>query len=151
MELLFERQFAAPPAVMWPYLTDPARMCEWSEVPLCTVTLGAGQRPDAAGAVRALRARRFGITLHIEEAVVEARPPERFVYRVVRGAGFRHHEGVLSLRALPGGGTRLVWRVGMQSVVPGWDRLVGALVNRGMNRSLDALERIARAAAARAA
>lgn len=142
MELLFDRMIAAPPEVVWPLLTDPARMSEWSEAPIGSLSLGAGGRPDAAGATRSVNARAFGLSMMIEEAILEADRPRRFVYRVMRGAGIRDHEGVITLRP-EAGGTRLVWRVRLRGVVWGWDKIVGALVRRGLGRSLDAMAKLA--------
>lgn len=142
MELLFEREFAASPAELWPWVTDPARMSEWSEAPLSSVTMGAGGRPDGAGAVRAVHTKVAGVELVIEEAVIESKAPERFIYRIVRGGGLRDHEGVVTLTP-KGTGTRMVWRIRMGSRVPGWHRIAAFLVKRGMQRSLDKLQTLA--------
>ena len=65
----------------------------------------------------------------------------------MRGGGLRNHNGVVTLRPA-GTGTLLVWDIRFDAVLPGLDRVVGALMNPPFQRSLDTLARIARGQAA---
>jgi uncharacterized protein YndB with AHSA1/START domain len=138
MRLRFERDLPAPPAEAWPYLTDPARMNEWSDARIDLLAAGKGGRPDEPGARRQATIRSLGLTSRLVEEVQESRPPERMVYRVVSGGMLKGHRGVVELTATPGG-SRLVWDIEFGSTVPGLAPLLGRLFRPKMEQGLTAL------------
>ncbi len=145
MKLVLERDLAAPPETVWPLLTVPDRMCEWSEARIVLVERGADGGEASAGSRRRAVVRAFGLSTTLEETVVACDPPRRHVYRVTSGGGLRGHEGVITLT--PGGaGTLLRWEVTFGSVVPGMDRVLGKILAPRLGRSLDVLAQQLRAA-----
>lgn len=138
MKLQFERVFAAPPEVVWPYLTVPDEMNRWSEAKVQALTPGASGTHDSAGATRRVTVPAFGFTSTLDEEVVVAVAPERFEYRVVRGGGLRNHRGTQVL-SFANGATTLVWEVSFEAAVPGLVRVLGGILRPRLARSLDAL------------
>src|SRR5438105_1751361 len=106
MQMTFVRDLAAPPAAVWPYVTLPERMNEWSEAHAELVSAGADGRADTVGATRRVTPVIFGVRFPLDEVVEESIPPSRFVYRVLSGGGLSEHRGVMNLESIPGG-TRL--------------------------------------------
>jgi uncharacterized protein YndB with AHSA1/START domain len=143
MMLRFERSFEAPPDVVWTFLTVPAQMNRWSEAQV--IALGSGG--DVTGARRRVVVRAFGVSWALEEEIVEAIRPARFAYRVRSGGGLRHHAAVIVLTPNRTG-TDVVWEVTFESVIPGVDPILAAVLRRQLGRSLDALRRLLSDAAA---
>jgi len=139
----FERYLPSPPDVVWPHLTWPDRMNEWSEARVELVSAGEGGRPDGAGATRRVTVQVLGLRSRLLEVVEESLPPSRFVYRVTVGGGLRRHRGQMCLEPA-GDGTRLVWEVAYCTYVPGLGLLMNWLVGPSLRRSLAALERLLR-------
>lgn len=81
----------------------------------------------------------FGITTKLEEEVVAAEPPNRFVYHVRSGAGIRGHEGVITLTPTDSG-TDLLWNVTFRGCLPGVGLVLVWIVRPRLERSLTALE-----------
>lgn len=138
MLIRFERSFAAPPSVVWPYLTNPDDMNLWSEAKVRALGPGANGRHDGVGATRTVTVPAFGFTSTLDEEVVESVPHERFSYRVVRGGALRDHRGEQRL-APADGGTALVWEVRFEAALPGLAPVLGAILEPRLARSLDAL------------
>ncbi len=141
MKLTFHRTFDARAALVWPYITVPDRMNEWSEARVEALAPGPLGRHDEAGARRAVSVRAFGLRARLVELVVEAEHPRRFVYRVTSGGGLRDHRGEITL-ADADVGCALHWEVSFASVVPGTARVQGAILRPRLERSLTALEAV---------
>jgi hypothetical protein len=75
----------------------------------------------------------------IDEEVVSAEPPRRYVYRIVRGLpGIRYHQGEVCVEPWEGGSS-LTWEITMGSAIPGVAELVLAAVRRGLHDGLKKL------------
>src|SRR5262249_14852046 len=133
-----EQDLPAPPAKAWPYLTDPARMNDWSDAYIELLTPGPGGRPDEPGATRRATIQALGAKSQLVEAIVESTPPERLVYRVVSGGLIRNHRGVVELAATPEG-SRLTWQIEFGAPLPGLDRVLGWMFKPKMEQGLKAL------------
>jgi uncharacterized protein YndB with AHSA1/START domain len=140
MELAFRRTFRAPPEIVWPHLTEPDRMSEWSEARITAVAPGRSGRNDEVGALRRAAVSAFGLVSVLEEEIVESAPPHRYVYRVVKGGGLRDHRGTQTLDPTPEGGTALLWVVSFRALVPGLAPVLGAILRPRLERSLSVLE-----------
>ncbi len=143
-----EETLPLSPDELWPWLTVPSRMNRWSEAAVTLEAAGEDGGPASAGARRRVDLAAFGLTFRMHEVVVEARPPERFVYRVVRAPGLRTHRGEITLRA-EGPATRLAWRVTFETSLPGAGQLFAAVVRPRLRRSLRALAALVAAGAGR--
>lgn len=137
MELRFERRFPAPPARVWALLTLPEEMNRWSEARVTAVTSGP-DGDDSPGAVRRVTVPAFGLRATLDEVVLEAERPRRFVYRVTAGGGLRNHRGEITLEP-DGDGTRVLWVVTFGAALPGLAAVLGAILRPRLSRSLDAL------------
>ncbi|HEU4533302.1 MAG TPA: SRPBCC family protein [Polyangiaceae bacterium] len=136
-----EEVLPVSPDELWPWLTVPSRMNRWSEATVTLEAAGEDGGPASAGARRRVDLRAFGLTFRMHETVLEARPPERFVYRVMRAPGLKAHRGEITLRA-EGAGTRLTWRVEFRTGLPGAEPLFAAVVQPRLLRSVRALAAI---------
>jgi uncharacterized protein YndB with AHSA1/START domain len=138
MRLRFEQEFRAPPAKAWPYLTDPKFMNDWSDAHIELLSPGPGGRPDEPGAKRQATIRALGSASHLVEEVLEARAPDRMVYRVVSGGLIRNHRGVVELTSTPAG-SRLIWQIEFGAPVPGLATVLGWLFRPKMVQGLKKL------------
>lgn len=118
VELIFIRELAAPPDVVWPWISDAEHLSAWSAVTVTPIEPGPAGLPDEAGAIREVRLPIGPLTLRLQERVLEASPPERFVYSVFRGGMVRSHKGTITLEPTDEG-TRLQWVVDMKPTIPG--------------------------------
>jgi hypothetical protein len=141
MKLRFEQLFPVPAAEAWPYLTDPARMNEWSDARIDLLNPGPGGRPDEPGAKRQATIRALGSTSHLVEQVMESKPPEYMIYRVVSGGMLRNHRGRVELSAAPGG-SKLIWEIEFGAPVPGLATVMGWLFRPKMEQGLKALAKL---------
>jgi uncharacterized protein YndB with AHSA1/START domain len=109
----------ATPRAVWPFITVPALMNRWSTAKIRLLAHGDGDDAWAEGTLRNVTIRSLGRKVaSFDEVVQVARPPERFVYRVVHGVPLRHHRGEITLRAVEGG-TELSWTVALEFPLPG--------------------------------
>lgn len=138
MEFVLERNLRAAPAAVWPYVTEPDRMNEWSRARVEGVPAGAASYAKV-GARRRVRVPLAGISIALDEVIEEVEYPSRLVYRV-EGATVpvRSHRGEIRLDECPTG-TRLRWAVQAKFPVPLIGRLARRHLTRELGRSLDAL------------
>jgi hypothetical protein len=136
MELAFDRVLAVPPDVAWPYLTVPEKMNLWSEAHVSST-----EAADVVGARRIVRVPAFGFRSTLYEEVVVADRPSLFVYSVTGGGGLKNHRGTIRLSPLDTG-SALRWSVTFEGVVPGLERILGAILRPRLARSLDRLVEI---------
>ncbi|MCA9601443.1 MAG: DUF5995 family protein [Polyangiales bacterium] len=127
-----ERSLPCEPEAAFRWVTDPVAMNRWSTAHVRSVRPGDGGSAAGTGALRSVDLPGL-LAPRLEEVVVESRPPERFVYRVVRGAPVREHQG--ELRVTPAAsGSHLEWTI--QLTFP-----VGAMVHVARRTLLPELER----------
>lgn len=139
MQILLSVELAAPPEAVWPHLTDPERMSAWSEAPVRGVAWGDEGRLDRIGALREVEAPGPTGTVRLLEVIAEAEPPQRLVYRVVRGPKLvRAHRGEQTLERTETG-CRLTWRVTIELEAGLAEPIVRASLEPALRRSLDAL------------
>lgn len=134
VEIQARVRMAAPPETVWPHITDHEGMSAW--MPLKSVTLSQEGSPDrdGVGARRVMRA----VGPVIVEEVVAWDPPASYEYTLLRGAPIRDHRGRVELSAA-GDGTEVVWSVRFRPRIPGTGWLLGAVLRRALQRSLDTL------------
>ena len=53
----------------------------------------------------------------VVEEVVEWEPPNRYVYKLLRGAPIRNHRGQVTVEETPSG-SRATWRIEFEAVLP---------------------------------
>ena len=141
MKLTIEREFAVDPEVLWPWLTDPERMNEWSLAPAHPLTSGTAQRQGTVGSQRGVRVGVGPLRMLLIEEIRVAVHPTRFEYQVVSGGGLRHHYGTLTIAARPAG-CHLKWCVEFQTWVPGVGYPMKWLVSHQLGASLSRLQQI---------
>jgi uncharacterized protein YndB with AHSA1/START domain len=144
MKLSLGRWLDAPPAAVWPYLTDPARMNEWSSAKVRQLEPGDGAKPGAVGELREVSIAWGKHVTRLEEVIEYADPPRTLVYRVVRMVGAlpaREHRGEITLEEA-GKGTHLRWDVDMTFAHTAIEALVRRVVEPQLAASLDALTRV---------
>ncbi len=149
MRFSVQRWIPCVPELAFVLATHPSAMNRWSEARIEPVDPGEGGHVASVGATRFVHLPDGPLSrdTRLEEVVVESRPPQRFVYRVVGGAPLSWHEGVqeLSPRVDPRGsgtpGTWLIWHVDaeLDVPVPGADTLVRRQLEAGLRRSLEAM------------
>lgn len=140
VRIALERIVPAPPAAVWPFVTDPALLNRWSTARIRGVDEGDGGGFGSVGALRAVRLPgRARVVL--DEVVEHADPGERLVYRVYGRRSVRHHRGELHLAA-HADGTRVAWDVAMDLAVPGANRLLRRALVPELEDSLDRLQRV---------
>jgi uncharacterized protein YndB with AHSA1/START domain len=142
MRLVVERLLPAAPETIWPLITIPDQMNRWSIARIEAVAPGEDGRHDAAGARRRVTVRVLGLSSRLEERIVAAEPPCRFVYRVVAGGGLRDHRGVQTLVAEGPSSARLTWEVTFRAAVPGLAAVLASVLRPRLEASVDALARV---------
>ncbi|MFT5680916.1 MAG: hypothetical protein ACI8RZ_001822 [Myxococcota bacterium] len=136
VELLFVRELPVSPEVLWPWVSEAARISAWAEVEIAPLSPGPGGGAVEAGATRTVRV--TGVPGRMEERLVEVVDGERLVYSVYKGGGIRWHEGRVELEAIPEG-CRLTWSVAMEPAVPGVGWVMRRMLSRQFERGLDVL------------
>ena len=134
-ELRFERTLSTDARTAWRWLTDPEHMNRWSEARVRATSDGP---PDVAGATREVTVPAFGMRSRLQEVIVEADPPRRFVYRVVSGGALRDHRGTITLSG--DDPVELTWAVRFDAP-PGLGALLTWVLRPRLARSLDDLAR----------
>lgn len=119
----------APPAAVWPFISEPHRLNRWSSAPVQGLEPGDGGGFGTVGALRqVVLPRPLPV---VTETIQHADAPTRFVYRAVGSRSVRYHRGELRLSA-HGTGTKLRWEIGMALPVPG----TAALLHRTLEPHL---------------
>ena len=142
MELTFEKTIAAAPEAVWPYVCDPTLMNLWSTAKIRLVAPGEDLCAWSVGSARQVVIRAFGHTRVLDEVIEHAEPPHRLVYRVVGGMPVRDHRGEQVLEET-GGGTRLMWRVRVDFLMPWMAAPARKILTPQLRQSLDALALVA--------
>ena len=144
MELRIQRTLPCSPEIAYSLATEPERMCLWSIAPLRLLEAGDGGHPAGVGALREVTLLPRP-ALVLEEVVETSEPPERFVYRIVAGAGIRRHRG--EMRFVPVGDvTEFSWDIELELATPALERLASRLFWPRIEDSLAALAVAARTA-----
>lgn len=131
----------APPAAVWPFISEPDGLNRWSTAGVRGLLVGDGGGFGTVGALRqvALPGRLPAIT----EVIQHADAPSRFVYRAVGSRAIRHHRGEMRLFA-EGTGTRLRWEVGLALAAPGSAALVRRMLEPQLAESIRRLATVVR-------
>ena len=136
-------EFAHPPEILWRYLTDHEGLIRWTDLERVGVLRAVGE-----GGVGTLRrmvlALPRGGSLKYDEEIVSAEVERRFEYRIISGLPLTHHYAMMQLDPF-GTGTRLIWRKHFALKPKLLESIAGPLVERGMQRSLERLDRLMRA------
>ena len=131
-----ERTLPGPPEEVWPHLTDPVLLSQWSRTQITAHRLVDGD-PSAPGAVRQVIVQAWG-TRTLYEVVEQHIPSEHFRYRVFSGGGLKYHHGTISLTE-SSGDSALQWEVRLTPNVPGTGLLIRRSLRRQFRADLDGL------------
>ena len=134
IELLFVRELAVSPEVLWPWVSESAHISQWASVEITTLTPAADGSPDRAGAIRQVR---MGAMV-MEERLIEVVEAERLVYSVYQGGALRWHQGTVELEPTAAG-TRLSWTVAYRPAIPGTGWIIRRTLSRQFESDLDEL------------
>ena len=107
VEIEIHQHFSAPPARVFPVVTDHKRLEEWQKGTKVTIEKPGVPPPNGLGAVRKIA----GGPLSVWEEVVRWEEPSAMDYRLIRGFPLRDHLGELRFRPTPDGGTLLEYRI----------------------------------------
>lgn len=133
-ELKVQAEIPASPERVWAVYTDHRGWVKWAGVREVVLRQEGEPPPDGLGATRVIRT----AGLAIEEEVIAFEPPKRMVYRLVAGLPIRNHQGEVLFEAT-GRGTRVLWRVRFDPLLPG----TGGLLVWALRRALgDVLARL---------
>jgi uncharacterized protein YndB with AHSA1/START domain len=109
----FEKQVAAPPAIVFEVLTDHRRYNEITPLRKAVLEREGEPAPNGVGSIRVLSA--VGPPLREETIAYEA--PTRFSYKLLSGAPLRDHVGTVELTPRDGG-TKFVYAVRTTPTLP---------------------------------
>lgn len=146
MRIDLTQRVEAPPAAVWPFLTDPAFMNRWSLARIEPVAPGDGGRFDTVGTWRRVFVRNPLGAQVLDEAVVAVDAPRRFEYRVVPDAMITGHRGVITL-APEGEGTLVRWTVDLHLAFGVMEHAAVRVVRPQLAESLASMARCAKGAA----
>jgi uncharacterized protein YndB with AHSA1/START domain len=123
--------FAVSPEKLWAAINDHEGMSEWTGA---RVNIIAGD--GGVGTVRRVRAR----GLAIDEEVTYLDPPRRMVYRIVGGVPLlRFHRGEMLVEPWGKTGAELTWDIVLDSAVPGFAKLLAAILGPALRDGLSKL------------
>lgn len=136
-----ERWFDVSAQILWQAATDHANMGSWLGVPvsLLAAPKDVSREPGAV--------RRLGLgPVTVDEEVTFMDAPNRYIYRITRGAPFfRYHQGTVTVEPRAQGAV-LRWEVVIDSLIPGVAAAFAAGFTLGIDRGLGRLsERLANA------
>ncbi len=141
MRLHLQQYLPAVPRAVWPWISEPELMSQWSEAPVEKIAAGDGDPGWSIGTLRRISIQMGRRTKSFEEVVEYSEPPARLVYRVVSGLPVRYHRGELILTR-EGEGTRLTWIVDYRFPLPGMAQVSRAILVPQLKRSLRKLARL---------
>jgi catechol 2,3-dioxygenase-like lactoylglutathione lyase family enzyme/uncharacterized protein YndB with AHSA1/START domain len=102
----------AAPEKVWDAITDHASMGNWSA--FSGSLLQPGEKDiNGVGAMRQLK----GLGLTIDEEVTDWLAPERYTYRLRKGAPVKNHRGDITLTPA-NNGTKVRWTIQFESTIP---------------------------------
>ena len=147
MQLSLTQRIEATPGAVWPFVTEPARMNEWSEARIEHVEGGDGGGTGDVGALRRVIIPGV-VPTRLLETIRVSEPGVRLVYHVFRGpVALRAHRGELTLRPIEDGrATELRWDVRFDFAIAGLDAIARSTVAPSLSRSVAELARVARGA-----
>jgi hypothetical protein len=146
MRLHFEQYLPAAPEAVWPFITDPALMNEWSTAHVDLLAPGEDGDVSGVGTVRRVTIQALGRSAELREVIVESETAKKLSYRVVGGLPVRHHEGVMSLTRMTVG-TMLEWDVDYAFLLSALDHGARIILERQLRRSLLQLSSVVEGAA----
>jgi hypothetical protein len=142
--LEFLGRYDVPAEVLWSVVIDHEGMGEWLDAEVSVI---AGKGDGGLGTVRRIAAG----PLRIDEEVIACDPPERYVYRVIRGLPLRYHQGEVRVVAVGEAESELHWTITVGSGVPGFAEAVDLTLKPAINRGLRRLPALLSKRRARAA
>lgn len=130
------QDFAKPVEAVFEHLAEHENLADLLGAKVERLRDGDGHR-NGVGSRRRLQ---VGPAPPFEETVTEFVPNERIVYRITHGSPLRGHVGVMRFTPLPGGGSRLDYRIRLSSPVPVLALLVKLSLTRSISASLPAVD-----------
>jgi uncharacterized protein YndB with AHSA1/START domain len=134
-----EVTIARPPGEVFPWLIEPAKQGQWSDVPMQPLTEG----PLRQGSRMRLSLGRGPLHVSLDLEITSLEPDARLAFTTVSDGGIQW-DGAYDLTPADGGGTRLaqqgtlrfrgLWRV--------LEPLIGAEIKRGEIAELERLKKI---------
>jgi hypothetical protein len=145
MELSIIQRIDASPAAIWPLITLPRRMNEWSEAEIEHVESGDGGGTGDVGALRRVIIPGV-VPTRLLETIRVSEPGSRLVYHVFRGPpALRTHRGEITLSPRDGH-TELRWDVRFDFAIGGIDAIARRAVEPSLRRSIAKLAEVAASA-----
>ena len=120
--------FAKPPDRVFAYLSEHENLGPLFGAEITRLRDGDTER-NGVGSERELK---IGPLPPFVETVQEVVPGKRIVYRITKGSPLKGHVGVMEFSELPGGGTRLDYRIRIASSIP----LVAPIVKTQLQRDI---------------
>lgn len=130
----FEREFSAPPEVVFDVLTDHRGYADITPSRSSVLEREGEPAPNGVGAIRVISL----VGPPLREEVLAYERPSRFSYTVLSGAPIRDHLGTVELSP-SNGGTRMVYSVRMMPTVPVGGAAVVGLIKLGIGKLLDGI------------
>ena len=128
---------AARREAVWRVFTDHKGMERWAGAKEVVLRQQGDPPPNGLGAIRVIRS--GGIA--IEEEITAFDAPKRMAYRMVGGLPVKNYEADVSFEPSESG-TRVVWNVRFDPVIPFTGGLLARLIRRGLQDVLDRLTRV---------
>lgn len=138
--LQIEHDFKSPVDKVYAFLADHGNLSTIFAPMRVTRIREGHDSPNGEGSVRRLSL--FGLLPPIEETIVEAKPNEVIRYRITNRSPLRNHEGIMRFEPLPSGGTHMVYRIRLESALPGLAAIVQLALNDGIRRGLKQVDRL---------
>lgn len=127
----YEREVAAPPAIVFDVLTDHRRYSEITPLRKAELEREGEPEPNGVGAIRRLSA----VGPPLREEVLAYEPGKRFSYTLLSGLPVRDHVGTVELTP-SGSGTKVVYAVRTTPTLPLVGGAVVAAVKLGVGQLL---------------
>jgi hypothetical protein len=140
----FLGRYDVPAEELWSVVIDHEGMGDWLDAKVSVI---AGPGDGGLGTVRRIATG----PLRIDEEVIACDPPERYLYRIIRGLPLRYHQGEVRVVAVGDGQSELHWTITVGSGVPGFAEAVALTLKPAINRGLRKLPGLLSARRARAA
>ena len=128
-----EADSTAPIETVWQLLSTVGTWPAWSRHKLAHLERDGAPTPDGVGAIRVLGTNPAKPHRVNREEVVAFDPPSHFGYTLLSGMPLDAYRADVTLRSLPGGGTRITWESGFETHGPfgwAWPLVVAYIIKR---------------------
>jgi len=139
--LIVNCRIQAPARLIWPYLTQPNLMNQWSTAKVLPVSPGEGDDFATVGTRRDISVPMLFAKLRLREIIEYAEPPYTLVYRVFDSPPIRTHRGEITLEEQEGL-TTVRWQVDYSMPFSWMEALSKKTLDKELNKSLSKLTEV---------